>query len=134
MGEGNLPLSFSTAQRRCIVIVNNGAVMRVKVKNMVMIQGHMLKPGETVMIPNNKAVDEYIKSGIAEVVKWRKRKVPDPPAKVGLKETTARKPVKEIASKTVVINVPKITVKEMASAKPGLTPKKKAAIPQKKRG
>jgi len=76
------------------VIVNNGAVMRVKVKNDQMISGQWLKPGEVVMIPNNKAVKEFEDLGIAEVVKWRTRKVSDV-QKVGPTENTALKPIRE---------------------------------------
>lgn len=122
------------------MIVNNGAVMRVKIKNNVMIDKVWLKPGEIVMIPNNKAVEEYDEEGLAEVVKWRKRKIPDAP-KVGPKENTALHPVKETASispqvkaKTIVVEMPKITKKEAVAARPGVSPsKKKATVPQKKR-
>jgi hypothetical protein len=68
--------------------------MRVKVKNDQMISGQWLKPGEVVMIPNNKAVKEYEDLGIAEVVKWRTRKVPDV-QKVGPTENTALRPERE---------------------------------------
>ncbi len=83
------------------MIVNNGAVMRVRIKNNQMIQGQWLKPGEIVMIPNNKAVSEYEEEGFAEVVKWRKRKIPEPPTKIGPKENTALNPVLETAIRSI---------------------------------
>jgi len=78
------------------VIVNNGAIMRVLIKNDVMVSGRWLKPGEVVVIPNNKAAKELEADGIAEVVKWRTRKVPDM-LKPGPTENAALKPELEIA-------------------------------------